>query len=169
MAVPRLKPKPKTTAKTKTAKPKPTGVNPIMQMAMITPEVESALAAEMTNEIDTLSDISVQLAQARKAAIYEARIKDLKHLQNMDTFIDTVLETLVEEKKSLKLSIKHMLKKKDMNGLHKLMIAMKMTQEAREQLLGFDETRVQNKQRMKLQVIWKDAQGGTGGVSLETQ
>ncbi|MFA5629805.1 MAG: hypothetical protein WC958_06165 [Dehalococcoidales bacterium] len=153
---------------TKQVKPTEVVENPLLQAATISPAEEQDKIIEAKSQIENLADLSVQLRESRKMAAYEARVKDLSLLKNMEVFMDTVLVTMAENTSLLQAAIKEMLKKKDMVGLSKLMLAFKMTQEAREQILGFDETRLQSKKKLKLQVVWKDAQGNAGGVNLET-
>ena len=141
----------------------------ITDVALITPEQEEKQVAEISNKIENLADLTIQLEEMRKVSAYQARLNDIKHVENMDKFMNTVLEELVCEENlpKFKKAIGKLLDKGDMHGLNKLMMAIKMTQEARETLLGFDDTRGQNKRKMKLQAVFKGPDGSQVGVSVE--
>ncbi len=106
-----------------------------------------------------------QLAVERQKMALEARLNDIKYTSELSDLVETMLESLTEDPKIFKKSIKTVIEKGKMKELKDLMVALGIAIDKREALLGYDENRQQKKGKTRLQVRWMG--GAPGGVQIE--
>ncbi len=141
----------------------------IKSLVKKTPEQEKKEAVAMYDEIESLTDIMQKIEQLRKEVVLEARRSDIGYVRKIDIILETVLETLTENKDMLSKAVVESLRKASMKDLRELMVAMGVAIDKREMLLGFDETRRMRKRKMNLRVIFKGPNGTQAGVSVEQE
>jgi hypothetical protein len=143
-------------------------LNPLQEMAEITPEKETDKALAVHEQIDSLAELSQQLQVLRERVAVEARRNDLEYVTKLDTIARTVLGTLADNTDMLRDAVLKMLDKGEIKRLKELMQALDLVVADRERLLGFDETRGQmSKRKLRLQVVWKGTDGSSTGISVE--
>ena len=133
--------------------------------------MEREQAIEMYEETERLSELMKQLMEMRREVMILARQRDIEYIDKFDNVIKIILETLVESKESLAGSIRQIIESGNAKALKELMIALGITLDKREMLLGFDETRGrrEDKKKLKLRVLFSGPDGTRAGVSYEEE
>lgn len=141
------------------------GVTP--ENAESTELVPADLKEQMLAEIEEEREI---LAAKREKKSLEARMKDLVYIDNIDQITQKLVDKLLEEDKLDKF-IDRMLEEGKGRDLQAIMIALGITLDKREKLLGFDEERLRRGEGKKtmFKVVFKGADGSQAGVSVETE
>ncbi len=129
---------------------------------------ENNQTAEIYEDMDSLVEVSRQLQEMREKAALEARYNDIEYVNKIDDFISTILDSISENQEGLAKTVVKMLEQGDTKRLKDLMVALGISIDKREALLGYDEDRRGgNKRKMRLRVAWKGTDGSEGGVSIE--
>lgn len=141
------------------------GVTP--ENAESTELVPADLKEQMLAEIEEEREV---LAAKREKKSLEARMKDLVYIDNIDQITQKLVDKLLEEDKLDKF-IDRMLEEGKGRDLQAIMIALGITLDKREKLLGFDEERLRRGEGKKtmFKVVFKGADGSQAGVSVETE
>lgn len=133
-----------------------------------TTQQEESQAIKLNHQMENLSELAKRLEDMREEAALKARHKDIDYVEKLDDFISTVLDTLIGNRKTLEKSIVKMLEKGEIKKLKELMVALGISVDKRENLLGYDETRRgADKRKLRLRVVWKGTDGSQGGVDVE--
>jgi len=111
----------------------------------------------------TIEELSEQLDRKRQLAALQAREDDIKHTDQLNELLETMLDALTQDKEAFKKAIAKCVEKGEMKQIKELMIALGIAIDKREVLLSYDEQRQPKKSRLKLQVMWKD---GTNGIQI---
>lgn len=120
---------------------------------------------DKNTSVQEVEKVENQLAMARQKSALEARLKDIKYTSELSDLIEVMLESLTEDPKVFKKTIKTVIEKGKMKELKELMVALGIAIDKREALLSYDEHRQQKKGKLKLQVRWMG--GAPGGVQIE--
>ena len=134
----------------------------------LTPTQETERKLELYDEIQSVTEISQELEALREKAALIARKKDIDYVLQLDEFIETVLSSLANDKHVLAESIAKMLRGGNTKLLKELMVALGISIDKREKLLGFDDQRrKQDSRKLKFEVLWKGGDGSQAGVKIE--
>ncbi len=137
-------------------------------MVKLSPMQETERKLELYDEMKSISDINKELESLREKAALVARKKDIDYVLQLDEFIETVLSTLAKDKVALSESISKMISGGNIKLLKELMVAIGITIDKREKLLGFDDQRRrQDGKKLKFEVLWKGGDGSQAGVKIE--
>ncbi len=125
---------------------------------------------EMQDQMISLAELNKNLEHLRAKAAVMSRQKDMDYVQKLETLIEQILNTVTDavgdDPELLSESIKKLIVEGNMQEIKHLMVAMSIASDKREQLLGFDHTR-QNDKKKKIQVMFKSSSGDQAGVSIE--
>jgi len=97
----------------------------------------------------------------------EARLKDLKYIQKLDKVSETILDVLLEDDR-LTNYLKKALDSGNVRAIQHVMVALGVTLDKREKLLGYDATRAAQMKKTQFKVLFKGTDGSQAGVSVET-
>lgn len=112
----------------------------ILNLLQVPEKEEEALVPEVI-ENPGLRDLQVRQEQTA----IEARYRDMRYIEQLDEFIDAVLDAMVKLREENPEFYKNMVEKAFKNGNMKqvkdLLVALGVAYDKREQLLSFDNTR----------------------------
>jgi hypothetical protein len=130
---------------------------------LVTADLKEQMLAKIEEEREVL------VAKREKKAL-EARMKDLVYIDQIDQITAKLVDKLLEDDK-LEKFIDRMLEEGKGRDLQAIMIALGITLDKREKLLGFDEERLRRGEGKKtmFKVVFKGADGSQAGVSVETE
>ena len=128
--------------------------------------VPAELKEQVIAEIEEQKDV---LALHREKKALEARKKDLVLIEDIDKISRKLIDRLLDGDRLDKF-VDRMLKEGKGKDLQSIMIALGITLDKREKLLGFDESRMQRGEgkRTQFKVVFKGADGSQAGVSVES-
>jgi len=128
--------------------------------------VPAELKEQVIAEIEEQKDV---LALHREKKALEARKKDLVLIEDIDKISRKLIDRLLDGDRLDKF-VDRMLKEGKGKDLQAIMIALGITLDKREQLLGFDESRMRRGEgkRTQFKVVFKGADGSQAGVSVES-
>lgn len=135
----------------------------------VTPEQEEEKKMELYNEAESIAELKQRIEAMREEAATTARAKDIDYVCKMDNLIKAVLDAVSESEEDIKRTVQDMIKEGNMKAVKDLFVALGITIDKREMLLGFDETRKKQdgRQRLKFEVLWKSGDGSQAGVRIE--
>jgi len=135
----------------------------------ISPLRETEMKLELYDQMQSIAEITEELERLRERAALVARKRDIDYVMQLDEVVETILSTLVDNKANLANFVTKILQSGNARHLKELMVALGVTIDKREALLGFDQERSKGgqKKKMRFEVLWKGGDGSQAGVKIE--
>ena len=119
------------------------------------------------HDVEMIELSKQELEKQREVQALEARMKDLGYIRKLDEVSETILDILLEDGR-LTNYLKKILDSGNVRAIQHIMVALGVTLDKREKLLGYDETRLKQTKKTQFKVLFKGADGSQAGVSVET-
>ena len=119
------------------------------------------------HDVEMLELSKQELEKRREVQALEARMKDLGYIRKLDEVSETILDILLEDGR-LTNYLKKILDSGNVRAIQHIMVALGVTLDKREKLLGYDETRLKQTKKTQFKVLFKGADGSQAGVSVES-
>jgi 23S rRNA maturation mini-RNase III len=144
-------------------------LNPLMQAAVKTPVQETEQAIAIQEKMESLAEMHEKLVERQREVALDSRKRDLDIIEKLASVVENILDPLMEEtsKPELKKAIEKIVAAGDFKKLREIMHVVDSALERREALLGFDETREDNRKKCKLRFLFKGKDGSMAGTEIE--
>lgn len=136
-------------------------------MATTQKQNTTALTRVKQDNIATMELSRQELEKEREVQALEARLKDIGYIRKLDEVSETILDVLLEDNRLVNY-LKKALADGNARAIQHIMVALGVTLDKREKLLGYDETRAAQTKKTHFKVLFKGADGSQAGVSVET-
>ncbi len=123
--------------------------------------------AKVKHDVEMIELSKQELEKQREVQALEARMKDLGYIRKLDEVSETILDILLEDGR-LTNYLKKILDSGNVRAIQHIMVALGVTLDKREKLLGYDETRLKQTKKTQFKVLFKGADGSQAGVSVES-
>ena len=135
---------------------------------MAKPQKQNTTAiARVERDVEIIDLSKQELEKRREVQALEARLKDLRYIQKLDEVSETILNVLLEDDRLTNYLVKA-LDSGNVRAIQHIMVALGVTLDKREKLLGYDETRAAQTKKTQFKVLFKGADGSQAGVSVES-
>lgn len=140
-----------------------------MQAAVKTPVQETEQAIAIQEKMESLAEMHEKLVERQREVALDSRKRDLDIIEKLASVVENILDPLMEEtsKPELKKAIEKIVAAGDFKKLREIMYVVDSALERREALLGFDETREDNRKKCKLRFLFKGKDGSMAGTEIE--
>ncbi len=134
---------------------------------MAKPQKQNTTAiARVERDVEIIDLSKQELEKRREVQALEARLKDIGYIRKLDEVSETILDVLLEDDRLVDY-LKRILDSGNVRAIQHVMVALGVTLDKREKLLGYDETRAAQTKKTQFKVLFKGADGSQAGVSVE--
>ena len=136
-------------------------------MAITQKQNTTALARVEQHNIAMMELQKQELEKRREVQALEARLKDIGYIRRLDEVSETILDVLLEDDRLVNY-LKKILDSGNVRAIQHVMVALGVTLDKREKLLGYDATRAAQMKKTQFKVLFKGTDGSQAGVSVES-